>query len=222
MSVWNFMPIIGLSGAGKTSWLNSRVQNGAQVVSVEMLAGVTGVCLRNLAGPVISPSELESALTAQLAQFDPAKSVYVEWKPELVHRVELPEWFVSEVRSSTAWCVVAPFASRVDRLLLDYGSLTEHLDYIVDIFERSGVLPEVDMCVLRGYQVADDSRGMVTFLLEHYFDPLYVSEIQTFSSVGVGRFSDAGDSFLGCVQRAPLDLSALLLDGVLSDSFLVA
>jgi hypothetical protein len=221
MSVWNFSPIVGLTGAGKSAWLNRSVENGAQVISVEFLAGVTGVCLRNLTGPVISAAELELALMAKLAQFDQALPVYVEWKPELVHRVELPEWFVTQVRASTAWCVVASFESRIDRLLTDYGSLAEHLDYVVDIFERSGVLPEVDMCVLRGFQVADDARGMVAFLLEHYFDPLYVNDIKTFASVGFGRFSESGGAFFGSVQFAPYELVGLCVDGVLSDSCLI-
>lgn len=218
MSTWNISPIVGLTGAGKTAWLNRGVENGAQVISVELLAGVTGVCLRNLTGPVISAVDLEAALMAKLGQFDQSLPVYVEWKPELVHRVELPQWFVKQVRSATAWCVVASFESRVDRLLSDYGSLAEHLDYVVEIFERSGVLNDVDMSLLRGFEVADDARAMVAFLLERYFDPLYVADIKTFASAGFGRFSDSGDAFFGSVQFPPYELAGLVGDRVFFDS----
>lgn len=221
MTVWNFSPIVGLTGAGKTAWLNRSVEGGAQVISVELLAGVTGVCLRNLTGPVISAADLEVALMAKLEQFDHSLPVYVEWKPELVHRVQLPEWFVTQVRASTAWCVVASFESRVDRLLLDYGSLAEHLDYVVEIFECSGVLNDLDISLLRGFEVADDARAMVAFLLERYFDPLYVADIKTFASAGFGRFSDSGDAFFGSVQFAPYELAGLVGDGVLVDSLIV-
>jgi hypothetical protein len=216
MSEWNFTPVLGLTGSGKTAWLNRRIDNGAQVLSVELLAGVTGVCLRNLSGPVISPGDLEDALMAKLASFDPARSVYVEWKPELVHRVELPSWFVACVRRATAWCIVEPFARRVDRLLADYGPLADHLDYVVEIFERSNVLSREDLCMLRGFEVSDDARGMVAFLMEHYFDPLYIEDVKAFPAVGFGRFSDTSDAFFGSVQMSPVDVTGLLMDGVLA------
>jgi tRNA 2-selenouridine synthase len=222
MSSFSFIPVLGLTGSGKSLFLDQKRSEGHQVVSVEFLAGVTGVCLRNLAETVISARELEVLLTDTLRSFDPAKPVYVEWKPELVHRVDLPAWFVTEVRASLGFLAVESFPARVDRLLTDYAALVDHLDYVVEIFENSAVLSECQMRMLRGYLVADDARGMISYLLQVYFDPLYLQELHRFSSLSYGSFDVSRGAFYGSIVSAPFDFVGLVLDGVLADSKMTA
>lgn len=217
MDHFNYIPVCGLTGSGKSAYLDTLRASGGQVVSVEFLAGVTGVCLRNLSDQVIGADDLRQRLVSALSSFDPSLPVYVEWKPELVHRVLLPAEFVSTVRQSTAFVAVDTFSNRLDRLLSDYAPLLDHLDYVVEIFHRSGVFDEHRISLLRGFMVCDDARGMASFLLQEHFDPLYVSDLKKFASLAYGRFDPLGGGFLGTVlPRPPFDLDGWLLDGVLS------
>lgn len=222
MDRFTFIPVCGLTGSGKSAHLDLLRADGQQVVSVEFLAGVTGVCLRNLSDQVITADELRHRLFSELEGFATSKPVYVEWKPELVHRVELPAEFVQAVRRSTAFVAVDSFANRLDRLMADYAPLLDHLDYVVEIFHRSGIFDENRMRLMRGFMVCDDARGMASYLLQHHFDPLYVSDLKKFDALAYGRFDPLGGGFLGTVlPRPPFDLDGWLLDGVMLDDALL-
>jgi tRNA 2-selenouridine synthase SelU len=184
-----FMPFMAFSGSGKTELIERLMSEGEQVISIEEMMGVKGVCLMSLFGGLEwGEHHVERELEQRLATFDKSRVVWVEWKPTAAQRVPVPAWFVDAVRSVTAWMLVEPFESRIKRLLNDYAALSDHLDYIVDGFADARLLPDVDIERLREYERYSDCEGMARFLLQRYFDPIYSFEMRRFRSIAWGSF----------------------------------
>jgi tRNA 2-selenouridine synthase len=200
-----YIPVLGLTGSGKTKLLNDLENNGGQVICVEEIAGVKGVCLRNLFDDhEMTKEEFEAAFAHRFATFEPAKPVWVEWKPLEAHRLSLPVQFVAAVRSVPAWILVEDFESRVNKLMSDYVDLHDHLDYITSGFQSGNVLPQHHLSMLRGFEVSADPLGMVRYLLAVYYDPMYMAEIKRFPSIAYGSCGENGlIEFEGVMTQNP-------------------
>lgn len=187
-----FLPILGFTGSGKTELLERLERDGEQVISIEQMVGVRGVCLRNLFEPLAFDSTLELVLRERLVSFDSSRIVWVEWKPEEALGMALPTWFSKAIYEHPAWVILESRSARVSRLVSQYEGLASHLeDYVVEGFASSRRLDAQAVTRLRNLARNGGPSAVANFLVTEYFDPMYADEIRRFQSLAWGRPCEA-------------------------------
>ena len=180
-SNFRYRPVVGLSGCGKSEFLDKRRAIGNQVVSVEALAGVTGVCLAPAFDtPLISQSEFDERLLVTFETFDFEQEVWVEWKGTRVTGLALPPAPCNTVRRGRALFIDAELEERVERLVTCYSEWAEHLDSAAT---KLASIPEMNQDVankLRQLAEERDVHAFVRTMLTRHFDPLYEREFAHF------------------------------------------
>ncbi len=186
-----FVPVVGLAGSGKSALLEQLAATGKQVLSLEEVAGVSGVCLAGLFGDaVVGQEELDVRLKVILAECDPAKPIYVEWKKVEVTGYALPEALITAVRTGPAIFVDTPLAQRIAALLEKYPAWHSRLDTFLKRVADNGLDRNVLAMLERAASISV-SRFVEVLLVEH-LDPLYMNEIQHFQlSSAIGDRAEA-------------------------------
>ncbi|GAB2471606.1 tRNA 2-selenouridine(34) synthase MnmH [Comamonas humi] len=125
--------LCGATGSAKTRLLQALERRGAQVLDLEGLARHKGSLLGSLPG-VEQPSQkqFETQLAHHMAQFDPAKPVFVEGESAKIGRVALPLTLVQHLRAAPCAEIDATPQARLDYLLRDYAYLGDDVEGLCD------------------------------------------------------------------------------------------
>lgn len=175
-----FIPVLGFAGSGKSALIAALGDDGMQVLSVEDLAGVTGVCLAPLFGEqVAEQAEIDHRLACALAECDDQRDIYVEWKQHEVTGYHLPAALVAAIRRCPAVLVDTSFTNRVDTLLETYLAWDGRFDAFLVRAEQAGF--GADLLTKLRAASRHSTRRFVETLVADYLDPLYAIEINEFS-----------------------------------------
>ena len=120
---WDLRVVAGYTGSGKTHYLHSLAAQGEQVLDLEGICHHKGSSFGALGEQPQPTTEHAMNLMANvLADFDPARPVWVEDESRKVGRVELPEAFFKRMQRSAIVMLDVPIDVRVNNLVKDYGS----------------------------------------------------------------------------------------------------
>ncbi len=189
-----FIPIAGLAGSGKSDAIARLKDVGEQVLNIEEIAGLQGVCLADLFGEtVIGQREFQERLHARFHSFSNLRHVYVEWKKPEVTGFQLPAGLVAEIRLAPAVYIEEPRPGRVLALLQKYSEWNEHLDLLMTKLPWRGVgsrlMDELSAAATQSTQ------AFVERLLSEYLDPLYEEEVQRLNIVWRGSAGDLNENY---------------------------
>lgn len=114
----------GLTGAGKTLFLESLRQRGEQVVDLEALANHRGSAFGSIGlGEQPTTQQFENDLFVELFGLEAGRRFWVEDEGSRIGRVVVPTRFVKQIRKSPAVFLDVPPERRLDNLMDEYGDL---------------------------------------------------------------------------------------------------
>ncbi len=131
----------GLTGAGKTNFLELLREAGEQIVDLEGLANHRGSSFGAIGlGQQPTTEQFENRLFAAVQALDPKRRFWVEDEGSRLGRVVVPSRFVKQIRRSSAVFLDVAKEKRLDILLEEYGDLDheELIDATRGIQKRLG------------------------------------------------------------------------------------
>jgi tRNA 2-selenouridine synthase len=164
----------GYTGTAKTDLLARAALRGVQVIDLEGLAHHRGSILGDMDGPQPAQKGFESALLAQIMQFDPTRPVLVEAESSRIGRLRLPPGLWGAMQDSPRIVIAAPVPARAAYLAAAYAdmaadatALAARLDGLRALAGHATVDGWLDL--MRAGQMVDLAQALV---LQHY-DPAY-------------------------------------------------
>jgi tRNA 2-selenouridine synthase len=200
---FDFSVVAGRTGSGKTRLLGALASAGAQVLDLEALAKHRGSVLGGLPDEA-QPTQraFETQLWQRLANFNPARAVFVESESRKIGQLQLPTALLERMRSQgRVLMLTMPDEARVQLLLEDYGFFAQqverfcgHLATLIDLrgSER----------VAHWKMLARAGRWAQVFaeLMHEHYDPMYLKSMQrNYAGVADARalsLRDGGESAL--------------------------
>jgi tRNA 2-selenouridine synthase len=120
----NMIVLSGLTGAGKTEFLQMLDDSGEQVIDLEALANHRGSSFGAIGlGDQPTTEQFENRLFKALDCLDPNRPFWVEDEGSRLGHVVVPTRFVKQIRRAPAIFLDVPKARRLDNLLREYGDL---------------------------------------------------------------------------------------------------
>jgi len=172
---FTFIVLTGATGSAKSRVLEALSRAGAQVLHLEALAEHKGSVLGNLPNqPQPSQKAFETRLHCALAEFDPARPVFVEAESRRIGSVSLPNALITSMRNARCVRIEVSLAARVDFLMRDYDYFLADRHWLAENISRLHGLQSNDM--LRHWLALaeqDELPVLVAELLEKHYDPLY-------------------------------------------------
>ena len=172
--------VCGPTGSGKSRLLQALVEEGLQVLDLEVLAAHRGSLLGALPGQA-QPTQknFESAVWFALTQFDPARPVFVESESKKIGALRVPEALITSMRASPCVRLEVPLAARVQLLIEDYAHyLNNDASAINSQLSRLVALRGNDT-VQAWHELANRQAWdeLVASLLEQHYDPAYLRSL---------------------------------------------
>lgn len=174
-ATFNFRVLCGPTGSGKSRFLQALADTGHQALDLEALAQHRGSVLGQLPeAPQPTQKWFESTLLQTLAQFDPARPVYVESESRRIGRLAVPASLLQTMHSGHCLSIETPAPVRVNALLEDYPhfiadkALLETQLAFLQPFHARKTLED-----WRELIAAGDFPDLVANLLEKHYDPAY-------------------------------------------------
>jgi tRNA 2-selenouridine synthase len=172
---FGFRVICGPTGSGKSRFLQSLAECGAQVLDLETLANHRGSLLGGLPdSPQPSQKGFETQLWDALRKFDPQQLVFVEAESRRIGVLSLPDSLLHGMWQADCIHLRAGLEARATLLLEDYGHfltqpelLLEKLDQLVSLHSRQTLEHWRQLAGNREW------RQLVTELLKLHYDPAY-------------------------------------------------
>lgn len=187
----NLVVLSGLTGAGKTKYLDLLQQRGEQVIDLEGLAVHRGSAFGGVGlGNQPTTESFENQLFHQLQQLDNNRRIWVEDEGNRIGSVNLPSSFYQQIRFAPAVFIDASIERRLDHLLEVYGDL-----------DLSGLSHSIEKIRKRlGGQHAQaaiealnnkDFRSAARIVLQ-YYDKTYMKAVQKMPRERMTQFSAEG------------------------------
>lgn len=112
----------GLTGAGKTRFLEMLATAGEQIIDLEGLANHRGSSFGAVGlGEQPSTQQFENQLFCEIQQLDRTRFFWIEDEGSRIGQVTVPETFINQVRHAPAVFLDVPKSRRLDNLCKEYG-----------------------------------------------------------------------------------------------------
>jgi tRNA 2-selenouridine synthase len=164
----HFIILGGLTGSGKTKWLQKLAEEGEPVIDLEALANHRGSVFGGIGlGPQPTNEQFENNLFEQLGRFAHKDVIWLEDESRQIGSVFLPEPLFLAMVASPLIRIDVPDELRIRMILEEYGSMdTEELaGSIRKISKRLGGLVTQDSLELLE---KSDFKGVIKLLLPYY------------------------------------------------------
>ncbi|GAB3550245.1 tRNA 2-selenouridine(34) synthase MnmH [Noviherbaspirillum agri] len=130
---FRYIVVSGPTGCGKTRLLAALQEQGAQVLDLEGIAVHRGSIIGAVPGKKQPTQKMfDSLLLRQLAQFDPARPVWVEAESKKIGQVQVPEALLTGMRKGLTIAVDAAMPQRVQLLREDYAHFEQDPQALID------------------------------------------------------------------------------------------
>ncbi len=193
----------GYTGTAKTAILNAFADLGGQVLDLEALARHRGSLLGGCAEPQPSQKAFESAIIAQLMQFDPERPVLVEAEASKIGARSLPPALWTALCAAPRIDVVAPVVARVKYLCATYDDiLSDHprLEDKLGVLRAHRSNAVVDNWL--GLSLAGEKRALTQALVQEHYDPTYQKARDRHAHTPLAQIS------LGALEAADIEAAA--------------
>ena len=181
-----FKVICGLTGSGKTRFLEIVRQKGHQVLDLEGLAKHSGSLLgAHPHYPQPSQKYFETLLHSEICCMNDSKVVYVESESKKIGNRHVPDCLINKIRQSECIWLDVPLEIRVQNLIDSYQHLINQplkLKHLLSKFK--GISDENKIKEYTNYLELADWTELVKKLLVCHYDPLYKQSInKNFSEI---------------------------------------
>jgi tRNA 2-selenouridine synthase len=172
---YRYIVISGPTGCGKTRLLTALHEAGAQVFDLEGIAVHRGSIIGAVPGkPQPTQKMFDSRLLRQLAQFDPARPVWVEAESKKIGQVQLPEALLAQMRRGLTITVDATMPQRVQLLREDYSHFEQDPAALIERLSHLRQL--IGGQELEAWKMLADNRQVPELferLMRNHYDPSY-------------------------------------------------
>lgn len=128
--------VSGDTGTGKTALLHALSAQGAQVLDIEGLADHRGSLFGQTDTGQPSQKMFETRLAAQIAGFDPTRTVFAEAESSKVGDRAIPPSLWAAMVAAPRLRMTAPIAARTQFLCEAYGDLTRDVGALCTLLDR--------------------------------------------------------------------------------------
>jgi len=175
----DFRVVCGVTGSGKTQFLQSLLKAGHQVLDLEALASHRGSLLGAVPdAPQPSQKQFETQIWNALRRLDPLRPVFVESESKKVGNVQVPEALMDRIRASPCITLELSLEHRIALLCREYAHFFEHPDALKQQLQKLNALVGRAQVGEWSNQVdRQDWAGLVQSLLELHYDPSYLRSI---------------------------------------------
>jgi tRNA 2-selenouridine synthase len=210
-----FTVVAGPTGSAKTRILEAMQQQGQQVLNLEALAAHKGSVLGDLPGQK-QPSQkmFETLVHAAVAQFDPARPVYVESESKRIGQLRVPDAVFQGIQAGAWLRVQASMEQRVQFLLRDYDYFLSGPELEQQLERLKESCGGETVARWKGLAQSRDFSTLVAELLAQHYDRFYLRSMnkhaegaqhQTFAT------EDLSDAGIAALAREIAANSAQLL-----------
>lgn len=175
---YRFILLGGCTGSGKTELIDLLIKAGEQAIDLEGLANHKGSAFGAIGQePQPSSEYFENKLSEELLKLDPTKPIWLEDESRNIGKVNIPQAFWDNMRTSPLVVVDIPHEVRLERLLRDYAvfpaeKLAESIKKIEKRLGYDKCKFALDACL------AGDTRTAASICLE-YYDKAYNNQLET-------------------------------------------
>lgn len=170
-----FIVVCGTTGSGKSQFLRTLVQAGAQVLDLEALAAHKGSLLGALPDtPQPNQKLFESRIWHALRGFDPGRPIFVESESKKIGALHVPGRLIERMRASECLRLetdpgvrIALLKDEYTHFLADPARLNRQLDLLIDLRGRARIEH------WKALALAGDWDTLVEQLLTEHYDPAY-------------------------------------------------
>jgi tRNA 2-selenouridine synthase len=194
-----FTVIAGPTGSAKTRILEAMQAQGLQVLNLEALAAHKGSVLGDLPGqPQPSQKGFETLVLAAIAQFDPARPVYVESESKRIGQLRVPDAVFQGIQDGTWLRVQASMEQRVQFLLRDYDYFLSGPELVQQLERLKETCGGETVARWKGLAQGKDFSTLVGELLAQHYDRFYLRSMERHAEAGrhsnivANDLSDAG------------------------------
>lgn len=172
---YRYRVLCGPTGCGKTRLLQELKASGEQVLDLEAIARHRGSLIGAIPGEA-QPSQkwFDSQLVATLAEFDPARPVWLESESKKIGAVQLPLALFEAMHASTCYRIEADMTARVSLWREDYRHFEADPYALLDRLEHIKALVGNEEFV-RWMRLAEKGETALLFerLMTQHYDPAY-------------------------------------------------
>ncbi len=175
-----FIVVCGLTGSGKTKFLNFLKSKNKQVLDLEKVASHRGSLLGGI--PFVKqPSQkmFDSLLMNELKTFDKNKVIYVESESKKIGNVQIPDSLIENMRTSPCIWLEATDDERVRLLCNDYKHLIVNKNKLKKIMQQ--ILKISNLSKSISYEGLDEQVNLDNFVMElliKHYDPAYIKSMK--------------------------------------------
>jgi tRNA 2-selenouridine synthase len=164
----------GLTGSGKTAFLQRIPADGYTTIDLEGLAQHRGSAFGALGlSQTLSQKHFESILWNELRQSPRGRPIILEGESRRIGRISLPGNFYEVMGESIKiWCETA-MNTRIDRLISEYGKEEYREEMATALLRIRKKLGSEKYSEIAGYLEAWNLRPFMQGLLENYYDKVY-------------------------------------------------
>ncbi|MCC6195937.1 MAG: tRNA 2-selenouridine(34) synthase MnmH [Burkholderiales bacterium] len=177
---FRFIVVCGLTGSGKSRFLEALDEVGMQVLDLERFARHRGSLLGDWPDdPQPSQKWFDSQVLAALQAFDPARPVFVESESRKIGTVQLGDALLGAMRAAQCVRLDTPLPLRVALLKGDYAHFLSDPDALADKLSRLDVL-HGRKTVERWSAAAraGEFDTLIHDLLVRHYDPAYSRSLE--------------------------------------------
>jgi tRNA 2-selenouridine synthase len=188
-----FTVVAGPTGSAKTRILEALQQQGQQVLNLEALAAHKGSVLGDLPGQK-QPSQkmFETQVLSAIAQFDPARPVFVESESKRIGQLRVPDAVFAGIQAGQWLRVQASMDQRVQFLLRDYDYFLSGPELEQQLERLKESCGGETVARWKGLAQARDFSTLVGELLVQHYDRFYLRSMDKHAE-GAGHSHFASD-----------------------------
>lgn len=176
---FDFRVVCGVTGSGKTRFLDALSRAGQQILDLEGLACHRGSLLGAMPdAPQPSQKQFETRIWNALRRLDAGRPVYVESESKKVGNVQVPDVLMQRIRTSTCVTLELGLEHRVALLCEEYAHFFQARDPLRAQLQKLVALVGHEQVAKWIEQVdSGDWAQLVESLLALHYDPSYLRSI---------------------------------------------
>jgi len=170
----NLKIICGLTGTGKTDYLQQLDEQGKQVLNLEGLAKHRGSVFGPHSKPQPTSQQFENELFEHLQLMDPFRTIWVEDESRMIGSCPIPKDLYEQMKLAPSVLLDIPIEVRIQNILKEYApqnksEVHQRIEQILLISKRLGL--ERTKCAIAAVQ--NGQFELAVSLILPYYDKTY-------------------------------------------------